>query len=300
MSLPSWPPISVDPELSAEQRSVMYRGLPTKARLRRSPEELAAIEAALVAQPKDYYLWCARAALHPDPAVVIESYSRALAIRPFASHSLYNRGRKYLGADRYAEALADLQAATALDPDEGWKWHFLGVAQYFLGHYLEASATFQTAIEVHIRNQEPLTPFEVEWQWNCLVKLGDNDGAVNCLQATDELTPVADSEQTYKQRILLYRGDLTVETYVAGVDYTDRVEACNQLYGLANHLYYNLRDTAGSVARLREVVALSEDGAGWGVKMARLDLPEREAMLRGPSGHPPATEDPIEENWRNP
>ncbi|WP_308798306.1 tetratricopeptide repeat protein [Agromyces silvae] len=274
--------------ISDEQLEVMYLGLPTKGRLAFDEAELALIDEGLRVNPDDYFLWCARAALMTDASEAVECYSQALRVRPLASHALYNRGRKLLGLASTAMAAADLRAATVLDPDEPWKWHFLGVSLYFLERYEDAVAAFEAAVAAAERAGEPLLPFELEWVWNCHMKRGDADEAAASISRVDERTPVLPSEATYKRRILLYRGALTEAEFLDGIDREDAVEAANQLYGYANHLHYLRGDTAGSVAVLREVLATAPGGAGWGAKMAALDLVERERQLqRGDAANHP-------------
>ncbi|MBM9468561.1 tetratricopeptide repeat protein [Nakamurella leprariae] len=269
--------------ISQEQRRIMYRGLATKGRLAVDAEELASIDARLAEDPLDYYLWTARAVVCGSTDEAIRCYSIALGIQPLASHSRYNRGRKYMGQDRFEEGLADLRTATALDPDDGWKWHFQGVALYFLERYDEAIASFETAIEVNQRNEEPLLPFEVDWLWNCHHQAGDREAADRCLTLVGPDTPVVDTEATYKRRILLYRGLLDEQDYLGGIDRADVAEAGNQLYGLANHRFRQLGDVEGSVQLLRQVLDLDPAKSGWGRKMAARDLPLRVALRGGAS-----------------
>ena len=67
--------------ISEEQRKIMYNGLATKGRLAADPEECAKIDKQLETDPKNYYLWCARAIVCGDIEQAIENYSQALSIR---------------------------------------------------------------------------------------------------------------------------------------------------------------------------------------------------------------------------
>lgn len=264
--------------ISEEQKKIMYNGLATKGRLVADPEECAKIEEQLKTDPKNYYLWCARAIVCGDTEKAIESYSQALSIRPFSPHTLYNRARKMMSQGRFSQALSDFVMATTLDKEDGWKWHFQGVALYFLERYEEAIESFQTAIWAHTRINDPVVPFEVEWMWNCYMKLGRQEEAAKVLEQVTPETPCVDSEKTYKTRILMYKGDMTVAEFLDTIDPADPLEMTNQLYGVANYYYYIKGDIKTSVEYLNKVLAEGV-AACWGYKMAKLDQPIRTTQL---------------------
>lgn len=265
--------------ISEEQRKIMYFGLATKGRLVADAEECAKIEKQLEKDPQNYYLWCAHAIVCGDTEKAIESYSKALSIRPFSPNTLYNRARKYTGQNRFSQALADFRLATTLDKEDGWKWHFQGVTLYFLDRYEEAIQSFEEAIIAHNHINDPVIPFEVEWMWNCYMKLGRPQEAAKCLEQVTPETPCVESERTYKTRILMYKGDMTVEQFLDTIDYGDPLEAVNQLYGVANYYYYILGDTKTSVEYLDKLFSI-EGGTGcWGYKMALRDRPKRVGEL---------------------
>ena len=261
--------------ITQEQRDIMYKGLAVKGRIVFDPEEYARIEEGLRRTPEDYYLWCAKGVMAQNIDEAIDSYSMALSIRPLSPHTIYNRARKYMGQSRYLEAMADFALATLLDPEDGWKWHFYGVALYFTGQLLRAAETFAKAIEVNERSGVDLLPFDAEWQWNCYCKAGDLEAAERCIRPVTPDTPVVASEATYKRRILLYQGSLTPEEFLAGIDEEDYLEAANQRYGLANYYYYIRKDTQTSLHYLEQVLADQRARLCWGYKMAELDYPLR-------------------------
>ncbi len=262
--------------ITQQQRDIMYKGLAVTGRITFDPDEYAKIEAGLAENPEDYFLWCAKGVMATDLDVAIESYSTALSIRPLSPNTLYNRARKYMSQGRYVEALADFALSTLLDPDDGWKWHFYGVGLYFANRFIEAAETFAKAIAINEKNGVPLLPFDAEWQWNCYCKAGDLEAASRCIAGVTPDTPVVESESTYKRRILLYRGLLTPEEFLEGIDESDCLEAANQLYGLANYYYYIKKDTAASLKYLDEVLAIEKAKLCWGYKMAALDKPLRQ------------------------
>lgn len=261
------------------QREIMYRGLATRGRLKADSEECALIDGKLKETPDDYYLWAARGCVCAGAEEAIESYSMAISIRPLAPNMLFNRGRRYMSLNRYPQALADLCLSTQLDPEDGWKWHFQGVALYFLERYQEAAAAFLKAIDANNRGGVPLIPFDVDWLWNCYGQLGDSLSQAECLKQVGPDTPVLDTEESYGRRLKLYNGYMNVQEFLDGIDYEDPVEAANQLYGLANYCFYILHDTARSVKYLEETLACKGGERSWGYKMALLDMPARVKQL---------------------
>ena len=266
------------------QKEIMYKGLATKGPLKADAEECAKIDKLLAENPNDYFLWAARGIVCATAEEAIESYSMALALRPLSPNILYNRGRRFMGLNRYRQSLADLKASTLLDPDDGWKWHFLGVALYFLESYQEAADAFQKAIEVNERNGVPLLPFDADWMWNCYGKLGLSDRQAACIRQVPKDVDVLDTEETYRRRLLLYNGYMTDQEFLDGIDYEDHIETANQLYGLSNYYYYIQRDLEKSVYYMKEIFRYDRGVRGWGYKMATLDLPEREAEWNAQNG----------------
>lgn len=266
--------------ISEFQREIMYNGRTTRGRLQADPEECARIDEQLRKDPENYYLWAARGVVCATGEEAIESYSMALSIRSLAPNMLFNRGRRFMGQDRYPQALADLKAAVTPDPEDGWKWHFYGVALYFLDQYQEAADAFRQAIDANERNGVPLLPFDVDWLWNALGKLDKREEMADCLKLVKEDTPVLDTEDSYRRRLLVYNGYLSPEEFLRTIEYEDEVETANQLYGLANYYLYICNDPEKCVHYLKETLTYTKGSRSWGYKMAQLDLPEREQALK--------------------
>lgn len=261
------------------QREIMYKGEITRGRLVADPDECARIDEQLRESPNDYYLWAARGIVCASPQEAVESYSMALALRPLAHNMLYNRGRRYMGLGQWQQSLADLTQATALDPEDGWKWHFKGVAQYFLQMYANAATSFKTAIDVGQKFGLHLLPFDLDWLWNSYGKLGLYKEMQECIKVFSKDTEVLDTELSYKHRLLLYNGYISVEDFLENIDENDQLEAANQIYGLANYYYYVKKDVATSVYYLKKALGYTGGKAGWGYRMALQDLPAREKEM---------------------
>lgn len=265
--------------ISEFQREIMYKGQATRGRLVADAEECAKIDEQLKTDPENYYLWAARGIVCATAEEAVDSYSMALSIRPLAPNMLYNRGRRFMSLGRYRQSLADLRLATTLDPEDGWKWHFYGVALYFLGRYQDAADAFEHAIEANDRSGVPLLPFDIDWMWNAYGKLGERDKMAQCIKRVGPDTPVLDTEETYRRRLLVYNGYMSPQEFLDTIDYSDHVETANQLYGLGNYYYYICNDLELGVKYLKEALTYTEGKMSWGYKMAKMDLPEREKEL---------------------
>ena len=124
-------------KIQERQLKLMREGGATRGPIVMDEEILKEMEARLAKDPKDFIAWVSRGILYfnEDFEKSIESLSHALALQPFNGDQYYNRGRKFLSQDRYPQALADLTLSTRLDDKDAWKWHFCGVAHYFLEQY---------------------------------------------------------------------------------------------------------------------------------------------------------------------
>lgn len=92
------------------------------------------LEAELRVAPQDHAKWVqlGQAYFDTDFRKAHACFSRALALEPFNAQDRLNRGRKSLSMDAFEEALADFSLAVRLDPQDGFKWHYLGNACFFL------------------------------------------------------------------------------------------------------------------------------------------------------------------------
>ena len=268
--------------LSEAHKSLVYNGLATRFDLPFDQEELDAVEHALAATPQDYHLWCARGilCLGKDPEKTIESLSQALAIRPLSANAVYNRGRAFVSLEQYAQAAADLSLAVDLDPDDPWKWHFLGVARYFIGRFEDALDAFRRSIDAHIREEAPMIPFELDWIWNCYAKLGDEQGLRDCVKNITADIPVDPREITYKHRIMLYAGLLSPEELESMVPVDNHTRMANQMFAVSNYYYYLKHDWGKAVEALNKALSVAERGrSAWGYKMGLLEKEERASKL---------------------
>lgn len=109
------------------------------------------LEAELRVAPQDHAKWVqlGQAYFDTDFRKAHACFSRALALEPFNAQDRLNRGRKSLSMDAFEEALADFSLAVRLDPHDGFKWHYLGNACFFLERFDAAIACYMEAMKCH-------------------------------------------------------------------------------------------------------------------------------------------------------
>lgn len=78
----------------------------------------------------------------------LENLERLLALGKDGALLRYGLGNEYLKAGRAAEAVAQLRAALALDPNYSAAWKLLGRALTASGEYATALATYTEGIAV--------------------------------------------------------------------------------------------------------------------------------------------------------
>jgi tetratricopeptide (TPR) repeat protein len=259
------------------QRLIMEKGLAVHhGILVMNWDELTALEEKLRQKPDDFFLWAARGVLYfnEDFEKSVESFSRAIALNPLNANQYYNRGRKYLSLDRFPEALADFSAAAFLDPLDSWKWHFWGVAHFFLKHYEEALTMMYRAVDTHNSYGSGKIEMEIDWIFMICHRLGRNEEASAALELLDG-TVLANMEETaYKKRVLLYKGIVSLDQYLAAVNKERDMLKITGIYAGAFYCQYVLNERDKALALLDEVLAVRGDTHAFAYKMALIDRKE--------------------------
>ena len=265
--------------LSDAHKNLVDLGLATRFDLPFDADALADAERKLKDGPGDYHLWCARGILcmRKQPEDAVESFSRALQLRPLSANAAYNRGRVLTVSGRYAQAAADLSLATSLDADDPWKWHFYGTALYFLNRFEDACGAFYRALDGQRLEGADLIPFELDWIWNCLAKLGDEQGLRDCVKDINADVPIDPREITFKERVLVYAGCQTPEEMMAKVPADNFQRICNQMFCVSNYDDYLEKDYKKAWGALRAVLDTEAGSDTWGYKMAVRERDERRA-----------------------
>lgn len=260
---------------------IAYGSGPAKGYIWMEKDEEAKVDAGLAENPYDYSLLTAKAILNfnHDANVSIDYFSRALAIQPFDSHQLYNRGRKYLNTGRHSEGLADLELAVRLDAEDNWKWHYLGVGYWMEGRLEEALPNFVKAQEVSARHNKDLISCEADWLWTTYMHLGRPEEAAAAIADITEDTlvvPVIGDDEGYRDACLLLNGRMPVEEYVKTISSENEGGASNGLFTVAKYYYYVEQDLDQAVEWLRKTLA-DPIGKGWGFRFAKMNEAKWEA-----------------------
>ena len=259
--------------IGERQLHIMEHGLATRGPIVMDWDELEKVEKKLESDPENFCLWVARGILYfnEDFEQSIESLSMALSLNPFSADQYYNRGRKFLSQDRFVQALSDFVLSTRLDDKDAWKWHFQGVAYFYLNRYNEAIASFYRGIELHKKNGTHNIPPEVDWIWMSWMRLGNKEEAKKCLDLVNANTEVERGDLMYKKRVLLYKGEITLEEFTATAERDNAKRGITELYGAAAYCHYILCDDKLAVKFLDEVLAYQTEHHAFGYKMALVE-----------------------------
>ncbi|NYB75284.1 tetratricopeptide repeat protein [Sedimentibacter hydroxybenzoicus DSM 7310] len=257
-------------KIGERQINIMKKGLAAKGPIEMDWDMLKEVEEKLAENPSDFYGWAARGILYfnEDFEKAIESISQALALQPFNADQYYNRARKFLSQDKYVQAMSDGVMATRIDTKDAWKWHFLGVAYFFLDRYEDAVECFKKSIALHVENGTNNTPPEVDWIWMAYMRSNQVEKARESLDLMKSDTEVERGDLMYKKRVLLYKGEMTLEEFDKQVERDYPKRAITELYGAAAYCHYILKDNKKAVEYLDELLAYDTSHHAFGYKMA--------------------------------
>lgn len=260
-------------KIQERQIKIMQTGGATRGPIVMDEDMLKEVEAKLAKDPKDFVAWVSRGILYfnDDFEKAIESFSNALALQPFNGDQYYNRGRKFLSEDRYPQALADLTLSTRLDDTDAWKWHFRGVAHYFLEQYEEAIECFSRGIAWHVKNGTNNTPPERDWIFMSYLHMGQKDKALASIADITPDTPVEKGDLMYLKRCLLYTGQTSIDDFDRDVDRSMAKRIITELYGAVVYCHWISGDDERAAGYLKEILAVDEDHHAFGYKMALQD-----------------------------
>lgn len=260
-------------KIQERQIRIMNEGGATRGPIVMDEALLKDAESRLAKNPKDFIALVSRGILYfnDDFEKAIESFSSALAVRPFNGDQYYNRGRKFLSQDRYPQALADFVLSTRLDDKDAWKWHFRGVAHYFLQQYEEAIDCFYRGIDCHKKNGTNNTPPERDWIFMSYLHMGRKAEALASIADISPDTPVEKGDLMYLKRCLLYTGQTSIDDFEQAVDRSLPKRIITELYGAVVYCHWIIGDDERAVKYLKEILAVDEDHHAFGYKMALID-----------------------------
>jgi len=127
----------------------------------------------------------------------IKSYDRALKIKPDKDAAWYNRGIALFNLGRYEEAIKSYDRALTIKPDKDEAWYNRGIALFNLGRYEEALESYDRALTIKPDKDEA---------WNnrgiALGKLGRYAEAIKSYDRA--LTIKLDLEQAWYNKACCY------------------------------------------------------------------------------------------------
>jgi len=273
----------------------------------RSPELPAATRAALDADLQKAYADFVAAPDSADAAIwvarrlgylgryreAIRVLTDALGRHPDDVKILRHRGHRYLTVRELDRAVADLARAAEriraeglhdeVEPDGAPNaygvptstthfnvYYHLGLAHYVRGDFERAVEAYRAGLEVS-RGSHDRTVATTDWLWLALMRLDRRDEAAQALAAVAGDAPVFE-DQTYLDRIRLYKGEIGPEALLAAAD--GAVDLATRAY--AAGAWHLLR---GERERARELFVRALANPQWGAfavlaaeaELARLD-----------------------------
>ena len=159
-------------------------------------DRIVYIDGWLATHPSDRkadYSWDSRrfervrtrlSALYDDPAVSLKRFAVLAKQHPNRVLARYGYGLILARTSRYGDAMAEFEAAMALDPSARYVLSSLGQAQYALGRYQAAVSTLAGAVRENPGDTDAW--FHLGRTW---LLLGDYSQAVACLERVREQAP---------------------------------------------------------------------------------------------------------------
>jgi lipoprotein NlpI len=169
---------------------------------------LGADDVANAAGPDDIRAGMA-ASRRQDFDEAIRLYTRALEdanlSREDQATAHGNRATVLSRKHEYEQAIADLDAAIALQPDHGYYWYYRGHLAFYLGRFAPAAADLAHSLEI-----DPRQRYSVIWLHLARAEAGENDAdelARNAARTNDKSWPAP--------VIALYQGKVTPQEFRA-------------------------------------------------------------------------------------
>lgn len=238
-------------------------------------EEVKEIEKEIEKNPSDCELWMRKGIALSKQMLfkeAVEAYSVGLSYNPFHALTYRHRGHRYLSIRCFAEAAADLELSSRLDPSNWDTWYHLGLAYYLLKDYKRAARAYRACLD--ITDSEDKLVAIVDWYWMTAKRLGNEKLAAELLEMVNENTDPGEN-LSYKRRILMYKGIIKPEDLMQfeGAEFPD-LEIATQGYGLSNYYYLN-GDMEKSNAVLKQILTIKSFWSAFGFLAALVDAKTR-------------------------
>jgi tetratricopeptide (TPR) repeat protein len=206
----------------------------------------------------------------------IAAYTRGIERHPIEPRLYRHRGHRYITIRRLDLAIVDLQRAAQLiagmpdeiEPDgapnkagiprstlQSNIWYHLGLAQYLIGDFTAALASYREGMKVSRVNDDMLVATS-DWLYMTLRRLGREADAKQVLDPIREQMDILEN-QAYHARLLMYKGLRTPES-VLNLNTADDVQIATQGYGVGNWYLVN-----GDRPKAREIFERVLAGRAW-------------------------------------
>lgn len=206
----------------------------------------------------------------------IAAYTRGIDTHPNEPRLYRHRGHRYITIRKFALAVTDLRKASQLvagkkdeiEPDgapnkagiprstlQSNIWYHLGLAQYLLGDFPGALASYHDGMKVSRVNDDMLVATS-DWLYMTLRRLKRDAEAKQVLDPIAAKMDVIENG-AYHARLLMYKGLRTPES-VLNLNTADDIQIATQGYGVGNWYLVN-----GDPTRAREIFERVTAGKAW-------------------------------------
>jgi tetratricopeptide (TPR) repeat protein len=264
--------------------------LPEATRLRYE-EQLAEARAELARSPNspDALIWVGRRLGYLGRQhEAIATFSAGVRRFPDDARFLRHRGHRYITIRQLDAAIADLDRAARLvegksdevEPDgqpnarnqpigtlHSNIYYHLGLAHYLRGDYERALRVYERELRTAVNDDRRVST--AHWTYMTLRRLGRTTDAVELLRPFSRNMDVVEN-QAYHRLLLLYKGELPVDSLLSPGDGPMTVTEATAAYGVGNWHLYNGRQAEGERV-FRRILAGGQWGA-FGYAAAEADL----------------------------
>ena len=206
----------------------------------------------------DHAIWLGRRLAYLgrfDDAIAV--YTAGIAKHPAEPRLYRHRGHRYITTRKFDLAIADLKQASQLtagkkdeiEPDgapnkagvprstlQSNIWYHLGLAQYLIGDFTGALASYRQGMVVSRVNDDMLVATS-DWLYMTLRRLKRDAEAEQVLEPIREQMDVMENG-AYHARLLMYKGLRTPES-VLNLNTADDIQIATQGYGVGNWYLVN-------------------------------------------------------------
>lgn len=236
-------------------------------------KKVADLRARLASAPQDDKLWYALAMelTEDDWPETVKCLSRALNLNPFCAEYYFIRGRKKLALHKYPEASADLTHATRIDAHDGMKWHYLGVAYFYMEEFARAVRYFQRAIIAYRARGIHLVWPSVDWMFMSHMRMGDEAAAMAALDLVGDDEAVEPEDAVYKKRVRLYKGLVSAGDFEAQINRASTLDVITESYALVNYYRYLALEEDKAEALVEKILAIPVWHQAFGYRSSEVD-----------------------------